>query len=123
LRKYRKENNSNWLYDTIELGKSPPKLEMTTQPQVRRLHMKKNLRFLPEGFQTVAGIIGYEKAVELSKHFGGTTIYIPTHKTTTRHKRNESIKKDHRSGCSYGQLSQKYGLSQVAIRNIISCDS
>lgn len=85
--------------------------------------MKKNLRFLPEGFQTVAAIVGYDKAVELSKQFGGTTIYIPTHKTTTRQSRNESIKKDHRSGHSYSQLSKKYSLSQVAIRNIISYDS
>lgn len=83
--------------------------------------MKDSLGHLPEGFQTVASIVGMEKAIELSKAFGGTTVYIPTHKTTTRHRRNQSIKKDYRSGCySYSQLSQKYDLSEVSIRQIIS---
>lgn len=85
--------------------------------------MRDKLSSLPEGFQTIASIVGMEKAIELSKEFGGTTVYIPTHRTTTRHERNESIKKDYRNGYSYSQLSRKYGLSLVAIRQIISCGS
>lgn len=85
--------------------------------------MKNHVRSLPENFQSVAAIIGLEKAIELSKEFGGSTIYIPSHSTATRYSRNEKIKAEYRKGSSYSQLSRKYNLTQVMIRSIISCDS
>lgn len=75
---------------------------------------------LPSNFRPVAELIGAEKALELTRLFGGENIYIPTAETATRHARNERIKKDYRSGRSYSQMSQKYGLSANTIRNIIS---
>lgn len=86
--------------------------------------MEKHLRTLPEGFQSVASIVGLDKAIELTKSFGGSMIYVPTYNTATRYSRNEKIKADYRNGFSYNQLSKRYGLSEVAIRNITSsCDS
>ena len=82
--------------------------------------MKKHLESLPLNFQDVARVVGLELATELSERFGGCTIYVPTEKTMNRHRRNESIKKDYRSGCSYSQIARNYGLTESAIRQIIS---
>lgn len=79
-----------------------------------------SLEILPESFKYIAELIGLEKAIVIVKNFGGSTIYIPKIDCCDRHNRNTKIVEDYRLGLTYSQLSIKYNLTSVSVRNIIS---
>ena len=78
------------------------------------------LEILPDSYKYIAELIGLEKAIVILKHFGGSTIYIPKIDSCNRYYRNKKIVDDYRSGLSYSQISTKYDLTSVSVRNIIS---
>lgn len=78
------------------------------------------LEILPDSYKYIAELIGLEKAIVILKHFGGSTIYIPKIDCFNRHQRNIKIVNDYKSGLTYSQISIKYDLTSVSVRNIIS---
>lgn len=86
------------------------------------MSLEKEITFeiLPDSYKYIAELIGLEKAIVILKHFGGSTIYIPKVDCFNRHQRNMKIVSDYKSGLTYSQISIKYDLTSVSIRNIIS---
>lgn len=78
------------------------------------------VEILPDSYKYIAELIGTENALVILKHFGGSTIYIPKIDSYNRHFRNLEIVDDYKSGLTYSQISIKYNLTSVSIRNIIS---
>ena len=78
------------------------------------------VEILPDSYKYIAELIGIEKALTILKHFGGSTIYIPKIDSYNRHFRNIEIVRDYKKGLTYSQISIKYKLTSVSIRNIIS---
>ena len=74
---------------------------------------------LPEGYQAVARIVGVENAIKLSDELGGLNYYFPQAEKMLRNKRNELMNKEF-NGANYKELAQKYRLSEVQIREIVS---
>lgn len=73
---------------------------------------------LPVSYQDVAGLIGVENAVKLSKHLGGLPYYFPKINGLIEQKRNEMIRKEFK-GSNYRDLAKKYHLTEVWIRQIV----
>lgn len=69
----------------------------------------------------IAEIIGVEAYLELTREFGGTTIYIAkAEEIKNRIERDKKIREEF-DGSNARELALKYGLSEVWIRNIV-CD-
>ncbi len=67
----------------------------------------------------IAEAIGLDAYLLLSKTFGGTSIYIAKAEEILHRKtRDEQIRNEF-NGNNYSQLAQKYGLTEVWIRNIV----
>lgn len=79
-----------------------------------------SLEMLPDNFQYVAELVGLEKAIEIVKHFGGSTLYIPKIDCCHRYSRNQKIVRDYKSGLTYSQIAIRYNLTTVSVRNIIA---
>lgn len=78
-----------------------------------------NIEDLKEEQQKIAEIIGIEAYFQLSKYFGGTSIYIAkAEEIINRRARDEQIRQEF-TGSNYAQLATKYGLTEVWIRNIV----
>ena len=60
---------------------------------------------IPVNLQQMVDIIGMDKLIELSKVYGGASIYIPMHKTLRIHERNRNIAKEF-NGVNGESLSQ-----------------
>lgn len=67
----------------------------------------------------IAETIGMEPYLELTRKFGGTSIYIAKAEDIQRRiDRDERIRVEF-DGTNYAQLAAKYGLTEVWIRNIV----
>lgn len=73
----------------------------------------------PENFKEVAEIIGVENSLELSKRFAGTSLYIPKMDNLYRKECDYKIRQAF-TGANIPELCQRFGLTQVQIRNILS---
>ena len=71
-----------------------------------------------EDYRHLAEIIGIEKAIALTKIFGGDYVYVPKYESLTLRSRNNQIKKDF-TGANIRELTRKYGLSSRSIRGIV----
>lgn len=67
----------------------------------------------------IAEIIGVDAYVDLTKAFGGTSIYIAKAEELVKRKSRDEQIRDEFNGNNYAQLALKYGLSEVWIRNIV----
>ena len=68
--------------------------------------------------QQIVNIIGVDKLVELSKIYGGASIYIPMHKTLRIRERNRKIAKEF-NGVNRESLRRKYNTSYAQLRNLV----
>jgi Mor family transcriptional regulator len=74
---------------------------------------------LPAEYQAVARIIGMEKALELSKSAGGSSIYVPKINSLMRGIKHRAVRREF-TGANYRQLAQKYGYTEKWIRDIVN---
>ena len=74
---------------------------------------------LREEQRQIAEAIGVDAYLELTRVFGGTTIYIAkAEEIVKRADRDRQIREEF-NGSNYSQLALKYGLTEVWIRNIV----
>lgn len=74
---------------------------------------------LREEQREIAEVIGLDSYLQLTKKFGGTSIYIAkAEEILNRKNRDEKIRNEF-NGCNYAQLAGKYGLTEVWIRTIV----
>lgn len=77
------------------------------------------LEELDEEKQEVARLIGLENYRKLMEVYGGVYLYIPKTDRMKRNERNEKIRAEF-NGYNYRELAQKYELTEVTIRSIVS---
>lgn len=77
------------------------------------------LEELDEEKQEVARLIGLENYRKLMEAYGGVYLYIPKTDRMKRTERNEKIRGEF-NGYNYRELAQKYELTEVTIRSIVS---
>ncbi|MEG0578197.1 MAG: Mor transcription activator family protein [Peptostreptococcaceae bacterium] len=80
-----------------------------------------DLKDVPENMYDIADAIGMEAFVKLIKLVGGNSIYFPNEINLTKRIRNRIIKESFNGG-NYLELSRKYFISDIQIRNIIKYD-
>ncbi len=74
---------------------------------------------LDEEQKQLAELIGIDKYKILLQTYGGMSIYIPKPDSFAATIRNEQIKQEF-NGSNFKELSRKYGLTEVWVRNIVS---
>lgn len=67
----------------------------------------------------IAEVIGMEPYLELTRKFGGTSIYVAKAEDIQRRIVRDERIRDEFDGTNYSQLAAKYGLTEVWIRNIV----
>lgn len=83
------------------------------------VHDKISLGQLPSNQRELAEIVGMEKYVELTRRFGGDTIYVQKYTELLKTPRNAEIKAKF-NGYNFGELAKEYDLSERYIRNLVS---
>ncbi len=73
---------------------------------------------LPEVYQTIAELIGFENMVLLAETFDGEYVYFPKIESLRRFSRNRKIVEEF-NGANYKVLAQKYGLTETHVRAIV----
>ncbi len=73
---------------------------------------------IPVNLQQIVDIIGMDNLIELSKIYGGASIYIPMHKTLLIRERNRKIVKEF-NGVNGEILRRKYNISYAQLRNLV----
>jgi Mor family transcriptional regulator len=76
---------------------------------------------LPESLRDVVDVIGMDSMKELIRLAGGSSLYIPSENSVTKPVRNKIIKEAFNG--NYKQLSRKFGISEVQVRNIVNLKS
>lgn len=77
------------------------------------------LEDLSQEQKKIADLIGKDNFKKLMEEYGGTYFYIPKTDKIERMERNEQIKAEF-DGYNFRELAQKYGLTEVTIRSILS---
>ena len=77
------------------------------------------LEDLSQEQKKIADLIGGDNFKKLMEEYGGTYFYIPKTDKIERRERNEQIKAEF-DGYNFRELAQKYGLTEVTIRSIVS---
>ncbi len=81
--------------------------------------MSLSLNDLKEEQKQIAEVVGMDTYLELTKVFGGTSIYIAkADEIERRNDRNSQILEEF-NGSNYRELALKYGLTETWIRNIV----
>mgnify|MGYP002282676942 CR=1 FL=1 len=73
---------------------------------------------LPEGVIDVVDVIGMDAFKDLVKLAGGSLLYIPNESNLVKPIRNRKIRDEFKG--SYRDISMKYAISEVQVRNIIN---
>jgi len=68
----------------------------------------------------IALVIGIEAYLNLSKAYGGTTIYVAKAEDLVERKRRDERIIQEYDGANTALLARKYGLTETWIRNIVS---
>ena len=73
---------------------------------------------VPDSVKDVVDVIGIDAFKDLVKLAGGSLLYIPNESNLVKSIRNRRIKEEFKG--SYKEMSMKYGISEIQIRNIIN---
>ena len=73
---------------------------------------------VPDSVKDVVDVIGIDAFKGLVKLAGGSLLYIPNESNFVKPIRNRMIKDEFKG--SYRDISMKYGISEVQVRNIIN---
>lgn len=76
---------------------------------------------IPVHLQQMVDIIGMEKLIQLSKVYGGESLYIPMHKTLRIRERNRKIVKEFNGKNGYF-LRKKYDISYAQLRSLVKSE-
>ena len=72
---------------------------------------------VPDSVKDVVDVIGIDAFKGLVKLAGGSLLYIPNESNLVKPIRNRRIKEEFKG--SYKDISRKFGISEVQVRNII----
>ena len=73
---------------------------------------------VPDSVKDVVDVIGIDAFKDLVKLAGGSLLYIPNESNLVKPIRNRRIRDEFKG--SYRDISMKYGISEVQVRNIIN---
>ena len=73
---------------------------------------------VPDGVKDVVEVIGMDAFKDLVKLAGGSNLYIPNESNLVKPIRNRMIRDEFKG--SYKDISMKYGISEIQVRNIIN---
>ena len=73
---------------------------------------------VPDSIKDVVDVIGIDSFKDLVKLAGGSLLYIPNESNLVKPIRNRMIKEEFKG--SYKDISAKFGISEVQVRNIIN---
>ena len=73
---------------------------------------------IPDSVKDVVDVIGIDAFKGLVKLAGGSNLYIPNESNMVKPNRNRRIKEEFKG--SYRDISVKYGISEVQVRNIVN---
>ena len=73
---------------------------------------------VPDSVKDVVDVIGIDAFKGLVKLAGGSLLYIPNESNLVKPIRNRKIREEFKG--SYRDISMKYGISEVQVRNIIN---
>ena len=73
---------------------------------------------VPDSVKDVVDVIGIDAFKGLVKLAGGSLLYIPNESNLVKPIRNRMIREEFKG--SYRDISMKYGISEVQVRNIIN---
>ena len=73
---------------------------------------------VPDSVKDVVDVIGMDAFKDLVKLAGGSLLYIPNESNLVKPIRNRKIRDEFKG--SYRDISMKYGISEVQVRNIIN---
>ena len=73
---------------------------------------------VPDSIKDVVDVIGIDAFKDLVKLAGGSLLYIPNESNLVKPIRNRRIREEFKGG--YRDISMKYGISEVQVRNIIN---
>ena len=73
---------------------------------------------VPDSVKDVVDVIGMDAFKDLVKLAGGSLLYIPNESNLVKPIRNRKIREEFKG--SYRDISMKYGISEVQVRNIIN---
>ena len=73
---------------------------------------------VPDSVKDVVDVIGIDAFKDLVKLAGGSLLYIPNESNLVKPIRNRKIREEFKG--SYRDISVKYGISEVQVRNIIN---
>ena len=73
---------------------------------------------VPDSIKDVVDVIGIDAFKDLVKLAGGSLLYIPNESNLVKPIRNRKIRDEFKG--SYKDISMKYGISEVQVRNIIN---
>ena len=73
---------------------------------------------IPDSIKDIVDVIGMDAFKELVKLAGGSNLYIPNESNLVKPIRNRMIRDEFKG--SYKDISVKYGISEVQVRNIIN---
>ena len=73
---------------------------------------------VPDSVKDVVDVIGIDAFKGLVKLAGGSLLYIPNESNLVKPIRNRKIREEFKG--SYKDISMKYGISEVQVRNIIN---
>ena len=73
---------------------------------------------VPNSVKDIVDVIGIDAFKDLVKLAGGSLVYIPNESNLVKPIRNRRIKEEFKG--SYKDISMKYGISEVQVRNILN---
>ena len=73
---------------------------------------------IPDSIKDIVDVIGMDAFKDLVKLAGGSNLYIPNESNLVKPIRNRMIRDEFKG--SYKDISVKYGISEVQVRNIIN---
>ena len=73
---------------------------------------------IPDSIKDIVDVIGMDAFKDLVKLAGGSNLYIPNESNLIKPIRNRMIRDEFKG--SYKDISVKYGISEVQVRNIIN---
>lgn len=80
--------------------------------------MNVEIKDIPESMINMVDIVGIRKFLEITKIYGGTSVYIPLYKSIIRPARNRDIIKKY-NGFNAKELAQMYNITVHNIKKII----
>ena len=80
--------------------------------------MEVEIKDIPENMINMVDIVGIRKFLEITKIYGGASVYIPLYKSIIRPARNQDIIRKY-NGFNAKELAKMYNISVYNVKRII----